>query len=226
MSKDILNTIYLSLAFLALFGLAEALYHYFKVKAELTRKLVHLGTGLLTLLFPVLLDDHWLVLLLCASFAVILLLSLRFNFLKSINAIDRVSAGSICYPVAVYLCYLGYDHYNGQYVYFYLPILALAICDPIAALTGKKWPVGKYRVGKDNKTMMGSTMFFISCFLLSLGILLLNNEVFDIEMVLISAIIGMVCAVVEALTPRGFDNLSIPLAALGVMVVLSELYIA
>lgn len=225
MSKDIINTIYLALSFLALFGLAEVLYHYMKVKAELTRKLVHFGTGLLTLLFPVMLDNHWLVLLLCGSFAVILIASLRFNMLRSINAIDRISAGSICYPVAVYLCYLGYDHFNGKHIYFYLPVLALAICDPVAALTGKKWPVGKYRIGSDNKTMMGSTMFFVSCFLLSLGLFLLMEEAFNATVVLTSFTIALICAIAEALSPKGFDNLSIPLTALGIMTFFSEAFI-
>lgn len=224
MSRDILNTVILATAFLGLFGIAEVLYHYVKVKVELTRKLVHFGTGLLTLLFPVLLNNHWLVLFLCASFAAILLVSIRFNFLKSINAIDRESAGSICYPAAVYLCYLGYDHFNGKYIYFYLPVLTLAICDPIAALTGKTWSVGKYRIGKDNKTMMGSTMFFISCFLLSLGMLLLNHASLGIAAVAASLAIGIICAFVEAVSPRGFDNLTIPLTALGVMAIASQAF--
>jgi dolichol kinase len=225
MSNDIINTIYLALSFLALFGLAEILYHYANVKVELTRKLVHFGTGLLTLLFPVMLNNHWLVLFLCASFALILLVSLRFNLLRSINAIDRVSAGSISYPIAVYVCYLGYDHFNGKYIYFYLPILALAICDPIAALTGKRWPMGKYRIGKDNKTMMGSTMFFISCFLLSLGLLLLMNDQLDLHTLLLSFSIALTCAVAEAISPRGLDNLSIPFTALGIMVIFSKIFI-
>ncbi|MBI3234471.1 MAG: phosphatidate cytidylyltransferase, partial [Bacteroidetes bacterium] len=59
MNKDIINTLILSGMFLTLFGLAEVLYHFFKVKAELTRKLVHFGTGLLTFLFPLILSSHW-----------------------------------------------------------------------------------------------------------------------------------------------------------------------
>src|ERR1700741_4724092 len=101
MSKDIINTIILACSFLALFGLAEFIYHTFKVRAELTRKLVHFGTGILTLLFPVMLNNHWLVLFLCGSFALILMVSLKFNLLKSINAIDRKSHGSISYPISV-----------------------------------------------------------------------------------------------------------------------------
>jgi len=97
--KDIINTGILAFSFLALFGIAEILYHKVNVKAEWTRKLVHFGTGILTLLFPVMLNDHLYVFFLCASFALLLLASLRFNRLKSIHAIDRKSYGSISYPV-------------------------------------------------------------------------------------------------------------------------------
>src|SRR5690606_10018582 len=140
METNLQHTLILAGCYLLLFGLGELLYHGFKVKVELTRKFVHLGTGLLALLFPVLLDNHWWVLLLCASFAMILICSLRFHLLKSINEIDRKSVGSLAYPVAVYGCYLSYSHQDYQYIYYYLPIMILAISDPLAALCGKNGP--------------------------------------------------------------------------------------
>src|SRR5690606_21713832 len=137
--------------YLTLFALGELLYHVLSVKVEITRKLVHAGTGLLALLFPVLLNSHWWALLLCASFAAILICSLRFGFLQSINAIDRRSVGSLVYPIAVYGCYLSYSYQGHQYIYFYLPIMVLAISDPLAALCGKRWPWVPYRIGGATK---------------------------------------------------------------------------
>lgn len=215
MSKDIVNTIILSALFLTLFGLAELLFHKFKVKVELTRKLVHFGTGLLSLLFPFMLGNHWLVLFLCASFAIILVLSLKFNFLKSINAIERESVGSIAYPVSVYCCYLAFDHFNHQYIYFYLPILILAICDPVAALCGKRWPLGKYKIGKDYKTMMGSCMFFLSAFVLIIFLSYFNNDGIETTTLIYkSAFIAFISTVSEAFSRKGYDNLTIPASVL------------
>lgn len=222
MKSDILNTIYLACSFIVLFAAAELLYHRFMVRVELTRKLVHFGTGLLTLLFPIMLGNHWLVLLLCAGFTGILLVSLRFNYLPSINAIDRVSAGSLCYPGAVYICYLVFDHYSEQYIYFYLPMLSLAVCDPVAALTGKRWPLGKYRIGRDNKTFLGSFMFFLSCFLLSLVLFIVNHWPLSAGMLLACLVLSLVCAAAEAVTTKGFDNLSIPLTSLLMMILINE----
>ena len=80
MNKDWLILLILSSAFLGLFALAELLFHVAKMRAEYTRKLVHAGTGLLTLLFPVYLDHVWQVLVICASFLLLLVLSMRFRF--------------------------------------------------------------------------------------------------------------------------------------------------
>ena len=210
--NDVLTMLILGSAFLALFGIAELLYHRFKVRVEITRKIVHIVTGLITLTFPVLLNNHWLVLLLCTSFAVILIVSLKFNLLKSINAIERESVGSICYPIAVYGCYLAFVYFH-HYTNFYLPILILAICDPIAALVGKRWPLFPYRVGKDKKTLMGSSMFLLSalmlCYFLGVGF----ERGVDFTFVQVVTI-ALIATSAEAVSRRGYDNITIPAAVL------------
>ena len=219
MSGDLLNTGLLAVLFLSLFGVAELLYYKFKVRAEFTRKLVHIGTGLLTLLFPILLNNQWLVLLLCATFALIILASLRFNFLRSINGIERKSHGSISYPVSVYGCYLVYNYYlhkntgaASPYIYFYLPILTLAICDPVAALVGKRFPYGRYTIGKDTKTIVGSLSFFASSFLLTLTVYsCLSHSVLNWAAILpLALLVAALAAISEALSGKGIDNITIP----------------
>lgn len=220
MTKDLLNTLVLAACFLALFGLAELLYHRLKVKVELSRKIVHVGTGLLTLLFPLMLSNHLFVLLLCGSFAILLICSLRFNFLPSINAIERKSVGSIAYPVSVYGCYLAYDYFGETYFYFYLPILILAISDPLAALAGKKWPIGKYKIGHETKTLMGSSMFFLSALLLVLVFYKPSDASGNTG--LTRVLISLVATASEALSRKGFDNISIPASVLLTLVILQN----
>ena len=72
MNENILHTIFLAGVFLILFASAELLYHKFKVKAEITRNYVHIITGLLTMLVPPLIENHWLVMALSGSFLIIL----------------------------------------------------------------------------------------------------------------------------------------------------------
>ncbi|TLV02918.1 diacylglycerol/polyprenol kinase family protein [Dyadobacter luticola] len=209
MFAEILPMLILAACFLALFGVAELLYHQFNVKPELTRKLVHLGTGLLTMLFPIFLTSHWQVLILCSSFLIILLLSLKFKLLPSINAIDRDSHGSILFPVAVYACFLMYTLLDKGVVIFYLPILILAICDPIAALTGKKFPFGTYQIGQCKKTISGSAAFFV-CNLIVSAIVFYILKIQLESAVWNLIILSIVATIAEAISWKGSDNLSIP----------------
>ncbi len=215
MEKDVINTLILAGCYLVLFALSELLYHVFKLKVELTRKFVHVGTGLLALLFPLMLGSHWWVLLLCASFAVLLSYSLRFDLLKSINAIDRRSVGSLAYPVAVYGCYLVYSYQHGQLIYYYLPLMILAISDPLAALSGRRWPYGAYRIVGANKTITGSVAFFVSAFLVTfISWPCVHGPSLASDQVLAMVLIALLATVAEALSRDGYDNVTIPITVI------------
>lgn len=209
----------LASAFLLLFASGEFLYRVVKVKGEITRKWTHFGTGVLTLLFPVMLQSHWSVLILCSAFALILLASLKINFLPSINAIERVSYGSLCYPLAVYLVFLMYsysqmkgNYTGGMYTGFYMPILILAISDPLAALVGKRYPWKPYRIGATHKTVMGSLSFFLSAVLICLMLISMSGVELNVwRWLFIVLVLALVSTLAEAISGKGLDNLTIPL---------------
>ena len=217
LNQNLLHTVYLAIAYLALFASAEILYHKLNIQAEITRKYVHVITGLLTLLFPPLLSNHWYVLLLSGSFLIILIASLQFNFLPSINAVKRVTRGSLLYPFIVYGCFLVYTEY-GHLMLYYIPILILAICDPIAALVGKKWPIGHYTTFGYTKTLSGSLGFLLMAILISLAIMIgIEGVSFKIA-IITSVSVGLITVFAEAITHRGYDNLTIPASALLVLI--------
>ena len=220
MSFSILNTLLLGVAFLALFASAEWLHIKKGVKAEISRKYVHLSTGILTMLFPPLIGNHWLILVLCASFLLILIASKIWNLLPSINAVDRITRGSFLYPIIVYSCYLIYQHY-GQYMFYYIPILVLALADPVAALVGKKYCWKPYTVLGQTKTICGSLGFVVVAFftcmvlLVSLEELTLSNT--------ISLSVSLATVIAEAFTHNGWDNLTIPASAVMVLMLFKEI---
>jgi len=209
-------------AFLMLFIISEFIYRVFHVKTEYTRKFVHIGTGLLTMFFPILLSSHWEVLFLCASFMFILILSFKFKFLPSVNAIKRKSFGSICYPIAVYFSYLAFSIVKARGVstlapllFYYLPILIMALCDPIAALVGKKYPIRKYKVGSGTKSIGGSSSFLIAAVVLTLSLMFSFQSEFSFWLLVITALLTSISTmIVEAISPNGFDNFTIPATAI------------
>jgi phytol kinase len=223
---EIKTTLLLSGAFLLLFSTAECLFVFGKVRAEYTRKLVHIGTGFLTILFPLLLHSHWNVLFLCGSFAFILMLSMRYGYLPSINAIQRKSHGSLCYPLAVYVSFLFYEIMAKSgatnlppLLFFYLPVLIMAICDPAAALVGRRWPIRKFLVGSGTKSLAGSATFFFVAVALTVGLVLMIQPVSIAawQLIVLAFLVGSTTCLTEAFTPHGFDNLTIPLVTMLVL---------
>ena len=123
------------------------------------------------------------------------------------------------YPVAVYGCFLAYELNEQKLILFYLPILILAVCDPLAALAGRRWPLGKYSVKGNQKSFLGSFVFALVAFLICIFFFLnLNLEISKI--LAYSMIIAITSSGAEALSNKGFDNLSIPATVLGLCLLL------
>jgi len=199
----------LGTTYLLLFGIAEVLKKYAGWPARHTRQLVHVGTGLLALLFPRVLASHWEVLLLCGSFLVLLIISKRIKILESINGIERKSFGSYLYPVVVYgLYYL--QSTCGDLLLYTVPLLVLAISDPLAALIGGRYGAVIFTITGHTKSIMGVAVFFVSSLAvcLSMGVSLR-----------VALPIALASSIAEAFTIDGFDNLTIPLVVVVVLLI-------
>ncbi len=218
------NISLLATAFLTLFGTAEVLFHKFMWKAEYTRKLVHIGTGLLTLLFPLFINEINGVAFLCFSFITILILSMKYDLLQSINGVKRKTFGSILYPIIVFVTYFVYKQ-EGHLIYFYAPILTMAIADPMAALVGKRWQKGVYHIYKNDsqtnpelrenqKTVIGSFAFLVTAFFVNYGLF----TWFSLEhQFLTCVLIASSTMIIEGISTNGYDNFTIPLTVLVVL---------
>ncbi len=217
-SIDFKTLMIFSTIFLVLFAIAEIAYHFFNAKVEYTRKFVHLFTGLIALFFPIYIWSPLDLILLCSSFAVIVVLSIKFNFLKSVNAIDRSSRGSVLFPVVVIICYL-FQYFMEDYSYFFIPILVLAFADPGAALVGKKWPIGEYSILGNLKTRAGTTAFIVIAFLICMGAFYLIEGKISFFSLIVSFFIAIVAAIGESMSIRGYDNLTIPLCCIGILLI-------
>ncbi|MCC6721938.1 MAG: phosphatidate cytidylyltransferase [Bacteroidia bacterium] len=226
---DFLYFLIISISGLILFTITELMYHRLKVDAEITRKTAHVGSGLISLLFPVYIHNQWLVLLICGFFQLLLILSRNYGFLKSINAVPRKTYGSIAYPIVIYLVYLIWYYTernsgitNNTYIYYFLPIIIMAICDPAAALVGKFYPIYKFK--KFNKSIGGSIAFWIISFFITV-VFLFKSAIFNqLDIIWVSVFIATTSTVTELYSKKGFDNLLIPFAVLLAMYIAEHFF--
>ncbi|HLG04480.1 MAG TPA: phosphatidate cytidylyltransferase [Bacteroidia bacterium] len=220
MNEELINLLIIGGCFLLLFAVGEFLFHVVKIKGEYTRKFIHIVTGFLTLLFPLFFSSHWYVLILCAAFAIILQVSLKIDFLlRSINTIDRKSFGSVSYPAAVYGAFLFARYSTGSFedAFYYIPVLTLAVCDPVAAIVGRNFPWKPYRAARSSKTWAGTLVFFISAAVLGFFLLTFLTDTTPMNCVIIALSLAFVTAAAEAMSRYGLDNLFVPAAAILVL---------
>lgn len=200
-------------ALLAAMAGVKVLAKRYQWSAELQRKIVHVTTGLYALSLPLTFATAWPVLLLCAL-AILVMAILRLpHFSESglgsvVHSVDRTSYGELFLALSVgFLFFRSID----TPVLFVLPILVLTFSDAIAALTGVHYGKRVFAVEKGHKSVEGVVMFFLVTFILSMVTLLMMTDIARPSVILISLIVAVFGAQIEADSWRGFDNLFVPI---------------
>lgn len=214
-----------SALYIALFSFTDFLYHQLKIKVDFTRKVVHICTGIIALSFPIFLEGIWQVVTLCCSFLVLMFLSEKYRWFKSITAVERKSYGSWLFALIVLICF-GIMKYSSP-DYYYLPLLILTIADPLAAFFGKRLNFIPVFIFGHKKTIGGSIAFFIACFLIILIYVVLNKSTSFDSLLVIGLIptfllITLVATGAELISTKGWDNLSIPLSVITMLFIFSH----
>jgi phytol kinase len=194
---------------LVLFAGCEAWRHFAHPPAEWTRKLAHVGAGVITAAFPWMIAWHWTVLVLAFGFAVIIFGTRKLGWLQSIHGVERRSEGGIYYPVAIYLLFL---LAGDRPVFYLISLLVLMVSDSLAALLGSEYGRNIYTVETDRRSLEGSAVFLLTTFLAVHLPLLLATDVSRAAAVLIAAQIALTVTIFEGISPGGSDNLVVPLA--------------
>ncbi len=220
----ILVIVYLiGISLLLVFG--EIIYRRLKIKGEISRKFAHFVSTLSTLTFPYIFFSHWYVLALAFIFFIVLLITRNGTMLGSIHDIERKSMGSYLLPLSIYLTFLIAD-ISGDRLLYILPMLILAVCDPLAAVTGMSFEKNNHKIklfGFDTaKSIFGSGAFFISAFIICLIAFYFRNNAIDGPVILLSLIIALTSTTGELFSWRGSDNLTVPLSVILVLGIFNQ----
>ncbi|HET8668718.1 MAG TPA: hypothetical protein VFM10_12115 [Terriglobales bacterium] len=194
-----------------LFGIVRLLQRRFSPSAECTRKLMHVGSGLLALALPCCFDRAEPVLLLAAiTFAGLLALrrlpSLR-GLSSVISNVERRSVGELCIPLSTAFLFVATGH---DFLMYSIPLLAMTFADSAAALVGHRFGTIRFAGGR---TLEGSLTFFAVSFL-SADIPLCAFAAFGkVETMLFALLFALLLTAIEAACGIGLDNLFVPVGA-------------
>jgi dolichol kinase len=197
--------------YVLLLAFCEYLNRRRNIASEYTRKFAHIVSTLSVLLFPHIFVDESYVLAICAIFFVMLLVANRMRVLHSIDGVGRRTGGSYLLALSVGISYYISIRLENNLLYT-LPILILAVCDPVANMVGRR--VESRRI-LNRKTIAGSLAFLLSSLLISLFCMAATHHE---SMYVLSFIVSFTATFIELLSPRGTDNLTIPLVVICVLI--------
>ena len=187
---------------------------------EGARKIIHVTMGCVALSLPFIIN-YRLTIVFLGIVAIILLLflrihkGLRLGVGTALLGIERKSLGDIYFVISIVIVFLLHKS-TFEYI---IPIAILTFADSVAALVGINY--GRYNMAQHDqeapKSREGSIMFFLVAFICALVPLQLMTEIGRAEVLLISALIGIVATGIEVISRHGNDNLLLPLLTYSIL---------
>jgi phytol kinase len=189
---------------------AEGLSRLLPNDPELTRKVVHIGSGNVILL-AWWLDISQAVIVSAAVIAgAIAILSYLIPILPSIESVGRKSFGTLFYAISMGILAACFWLNNPQYAV--IGILVMAWGDGMAAIIGQRFGRHKYQIGEVTKSWEGS-LAMAGCALIVTGVILLATAGNNWQTWTITVVAALVATIAEAFSKLGVDNLTVPLAS-------------
>jgi phytol kinase len=206
------DLLYVALSFVFVFiiiGLSTLLQTKRVLDDEGARKFVHIGVA--HWWFFVLLFDHWLYAVIApVAFIILNYLSYRQNIFKAMERGGKGNLGTVYFPISLLLLVLFTFFIGENKAYQFIgaiAMLTLGYGDGLAAVIGKRFGKTKWIQGK---SLEGSLVMFAATAVVTTFVIFtyqppIANPGFMI------LIVPLVATLIEMFTPKGLDNLSVPL---------------
>ncbi|MCF7932439.1 MAG: hypothetical protein K9K93_04645 [Acholeplasmataceae bacterium] len=176
---------------------------------EGARKFIHIGVSNWYIIAMIYFADNvWAAIIPPVTFIALNYLSYRMNLIKAMERSGNGNLGTVWFPVSLLvLVSLSFGFESIPLYAGLIGILVMGYGDGLAAVIGTK--VGKHRL-INGKSVEGTATMFLASFVVTAVILLALNPV---GWLLIALAVAVVSTVVELVTPKGLDNLTVPGAA-------------
>lgn len=208
-------------------GLGELLYRFLAVPQFYTRKFVHIWAGMWVFGIMMLMPYRWYIgIIPFATFILVNFVLWRFRLAKSVDD-NSSSLGTVYFAAAITLIYallwrpVGPTDYGSVAA---AGVMALTWGDALAAIVGKNYGRHHYTIFGTTRSIEGSLAMFVASFIAMFLVLAYTPGTFiayaapwlTVQQAALAALVGAALATLaEALTPRGLDNLTVPLVASG-----------
>jgi phytol kinase len=201
-------------------GIAEGLRKAFRLEAEFTRKVVHIGVGMWSWGTALLFQNKWFAIIPPAVFVVLNYVSYRRGLFQAMELKDRTNLGTVYFPISfVALILLFFSQPDpAMKGLFAVALMPMTWGDAFAAILGRAKGKHKYTLLKTTRSWEGTLamlgLSFVSVWVALLAFWKPGASVMLIPAAsLVALTTAALATAVEAFSPWGLDNLLVPAAS-------------
>ena len=205
-----MNIIIAALFYLLLFIGVETVTKKLKLNKEISRKFIHIVSGVTVAFLPLFMSFHQIAIL-GVLFIPVMILSKKKNIFSSIHNVKRQTYGEIYFPVAIAITAILFPQ---KYLFMY-GMLIMAISDGFASVIGQKYGKKTYELFNSKKSYIGSSVFLLCSIFIGYILLITLTSTNSIDSMLICIACAIILTFVEGSLSFGLDNLFLsPISAL------------
>lgn len=191
-------------------GISTALQKFKLVGDEGARKFIHIGVSNWWILAWIFFQGEnaiWYAIVPPITFILLNYYSYKTNLIKSMERSGNGNLGTVYFPISLLILVIFTFGIINRPEIGAVGILVLGYGDGLAAVIGKAY--GKKKL-INNKSLEGSlTMLFASAIVVT--VILLVSGVALVTTLILAIVITILSTVIELYTPKGLDNLTVPL---------------
>lgn len=200
---------------------AEGLYRYRHIDPEISRKIVHIGTGNVILIAWAFGIPAWVGIGAAILAGTAALLSYWLPLLPGVNSVGRQSLGTFFYAVSIGVLIAAF--WQDYPYYTVLGILTMTWGDGCAALVGLNFGRHPYRIFGMNKSVEGTLAMFGVSYIIAQFALLPSGETGG-AIVLVALCVAGVATFLESFSTLGLDNFTVPVGSAVAAFYLQQLF--
>ena len=216
MTRDILVLILSYVYLFVVLGITELLRRRRGYSVEFTRKAIHIAAGM-TAYFLLFFENRWIGIIPSVSFIFINALSYWRGTFQAMETGERGQLGTIYFPISFTVVAWLLWHQRPLVVAAVMP---MTWGDAFAAVVGRRWGRRKFMVLGSSRSLEGSAAFLVTAWISTvLPLALISASPFSgLPAVPVALGVAAAATLVEAVSPWGTDNLTVPAVSTLVLV--------
>jgi len=219
MSQDVIALIASFVYVFAMIGIAEGLRKWRGYSVDFTRKFIHIAVGMWAYGTVLLFERRVFAIIPPLSFVAINAFSYWQGTFKAMETGEKGQLGTIYFPISFSaLIWLLWGHPHLMVA----SLMPMTWGDALAAVLGQRFGRRSYTVVGSTRSIEGSAvMFFVGWVATLIPLLLLAPTPLGLPAALVAAAVtALGAALIEALSPWGIDNLTVPAVSALILVLM------